>query len=308
MAQTRGGFSQLYDNTDRKVGIMLNKQLKELPDIWRKVTKVESSDRQTEISLSVVGFGDVPERPEGEPFATDIIQPGHQKTVTHSGWGLGFEATIEAMEDDRYGQLKKYPMWLSFTAGYTLEKRAANLFNNGFTTELTADGVSLFNASHPLIRGGTARNMPSGGAGVNLSWSAIKDAIVDLATETKHDSGQIALATQDLILYVPPQLEMLADRLLNSTNLPGSADNDRNSVKSRRNISIEVNPLLTDTNAWFLISKNKEMHGVKAFERVPITPMEPDTDPRTKSRLYTLRFRYSFFADTWQNSWGSAGA
>jgi hypothetical protein len=306
MAQTRGTFSQLYDNTDRKVYVMLGKHLKELPDIYKQVTKVESSDRQTEISLGVVGFGDVPERAEGEPFSTDILQPGHQKTVTHSGWGLGFEATIEAMEDDRYGQLKKYPMWLSFTAGYTVEKRAANIFNNAFTTELTADGVSLFNTAHPLVRGGTARNRPS--SDVNFSWSALKDAIVDLATETKHDSGQIALATQDLILYVPPQLEMLADRVVNSTGLPGSADNDRNSLKSRRNIKIVVNPLLTDSNAWFVVSANKEMHGIKSFERIPITPMEPDTDPRTKSRLYTLRFRMSFYAETWQNAWGSAGA
>jgi hypothetical protein len=306
MAQTRGSFSQLYDNTDRKVYVMLGKHLKELPDIYKQVTKVESSDRQTEISLGVVGFGDVPERAEGEPFSTDILQPGHQKTVTHSGWGLGFEATIEAMEDDRYGQLKKYPMWLSFTAGYTVEKRAANVWNNAFTTELTADGVSLFNTAHPLVRGGTARNRPS--SDVNFSWSALKDAIVDLATETKHDSGQIALATQDLILYVPPQLEMLADRVVNSTGLPGSADNDRNSLKSRRNIKIVVNPLLTDSNAWFVVSANKEMHGIKSFERIPITPMEPDTDPRTKSRLYTLRFRMSFYAETWQNAWGSAGA
>jgi hypothetical protein len=306
MAQTRGTFSQLYDNTDRKVYVMLGKHLKELPDIYKQVTKVESSDRQTEISLGVVGFGDVPERAEGEPFSTDILQPGHQKTVTHSGWGLGFEATIEAMEDDRYGQLKKYPMWLSFTAGYTVEKRAANVWNNAFTTELTADGVSLFNTAHPLVRGGTARNRPS--SDVNFSWSALKDAIVDLATETKHDSGQIALATQDLILYVPPQLEMLADRVVNSTGLPGSADNDRNSLKSRRNIKIVVNPLLTDSNAWFVVSANKEMHGIKSFERIPITPMEPDTDPRTKSRLYTLRFRMSFYAETWQNAWGSAGA
>jgi len=286
--------------------VMLGKHLKELPDIYKQVTKVESSDRQTEISLGVVGFGDVPERPEGAPFSTDILQPGHQKTVTHTGWGLGFEATIEAMEDDRYGQLKKYPMWLTFTAGYTVEKRAANIFNNGFTTELTADGVSLFNTAHPLVRGGTARNRPS--SDVNLSWSSLKDAIVDLATETKHDSGQIALATQDLILYVPPQLEMLADRIVNSTGLPGSADNDRNSIKSRRNIKVVVNPLLTDPNAWFLVSSNKEMHGIRSYERIPITPMEPDTDPRTKSRIYTLRFRMSFYADTWQNSWGSAGA
>lgn len=306
MAQTRGSFQQLYDNTDRRMFVMLDQQLKKLPNIYRQVTNVQSSDRQTEISMNVVGFGDVPERAEGAPFATDILMPGYQKTVTHTGWGLAYEATIEAMEDDRQDQISKYAMWLTFTAGYTLEKRAANVYNNGFTTELTADGVSLFNTAHPLVRGGTAANRSS--SDPDLSWTALKNAIVDLGTQTKHDSGQIALATQDLILYVPPALEMLADRIVNSSGLPGSSDNDRNAIKSRRDIKIVVNPLLTDTTAWFLVASNKKMHGVKAYERVPMEQMEPETDPRTKSRLYPLRFRYSFFADTWQNTWGSAGS
>lgn len=306
MAQTRGSFQQLYDNTDRKMYVMLDEQLKRLPNIYKQVTNVLDSDRQTEISMGVVGFGDVPERPEGAPFATDLLMPGPQKTVTHTGWGLAYEATIEAMEDDRHDQTSKYAMWLMFTAGYTLEKRAANVYNNGFTTELTADGVSLFNTAHPLVRGGTARNRHSSDA--DLSWASLRTAIVDLATETKHDSGQIALATQDLILYVPPALEMLADRIVNSTGLPGSADNDRNSIKARRDIKIVVNPLLTDATAWFLVSSNKKMHGIKAYERVPIEQMEPETLPTTKSRLYPIRFRYSFFAETWQNSYGSAGS
>jgi hypothetical protein len=306
MAQTRGSFQQLYDNTDRRMFVMLDEQLKRLPNIWKQVTQVLDSDRQTEISMNVVGFGDVPERAEGAPFATDLLMPGHQKTVTHTGWGLAYEATIEAMEDDRHDQISKYAMWLMYTAGYTLEKRAANIFNNGFTTETTADGVSLFNVSHPLIRGGTAANRTSGDP--DLSWTALKNAITLLATDTKQDSGQIALATQDLVLYVPPNLEMLADRIVNSNGLPGSADNDRNSIKARRDIKIVVNPLLTDTTAWFLVSANKKMHGIKAYERVPIEQMEPETLPTTKSRLYPIRFRYSFFADTWQNSYGSAGS
>lgn len=306
MAQTRGSFTQLFDNTDRMVWVMYQKQLKKLPNIWKKVTKVKDSSRQTEISMPVVGFGDIPEKAEGNPYATDLLMPGYQKTVTHTEFGGAFEVTQTALEDDLYDQLTQAPMWLMFSAGYVLEKRAANLWNNGFTTELTADGLSIFNTAHTLVRGGTFRNRPV--AAVDLSWNALRDAIADLATETKHDSGQIALAAQDLILYVPPALEMLADRIVNSTGLPGSADNDRNSIKSRRNIQIVVNPLLTDPDAWFVVASDPSMHGFKAYERVPITQEEPRTDPRTSSRLYPIRFRYSFYADIAQNSWGTDGA
>lgn len=314
MAQTRGSLTQLFDNTDRMIGVMLGKQLKELPDIYKKVTKVQSSERQTEISMNIVGFGNVPEKPEGQAYTTDNLMAGYERRVTHTEFGMAFEVTQTALEDDRYDQLKKYAMWLAFSAGYVLETRAANLFNNGFAASGTAstdanatcaDGVSLFNVAHPLVRGGTFRNRPS--SDVDLSWNALRDAITDLATETKHDSGQIAVATQNLILYVPPALEMLADRIVNSNGLPGSADNDRNSIKSRRDIEVVVNPLLTDTDAWFLVSKNKDMHGVKCYERVPITQESPSTDPRTRSRLYPIRFRYSFYVDIAQNTWGTQG-
>jgi len=306
MAQTRGSLPQLHDNTDRMIGVMLGKQLKELPDIWRKVTKVQTSDRQTEISMNIVGFGDITEKAEGAAYPTDILMPGHEKRVTHTEFGMAFEVTQTALEDDRYDQLKKYATWLAFSAGYVLEKRAVNLFNNGFSTETTADGRAIFDTAHPLVRGGTFRNKPT--TDVNLSWDSLNAAIIDLATETKHDSGQLALSAQNLVLYVPPQLEMLADRIVNSNGLPLSADNDRNSIKSRRDISIVVNPLLTDTNAWFVLSANKDMHGIKAYERVPITQESPRTDPRTSSRLYPIRFRYSFYADIAQNAWGTQGA
>ena len=304
--QTRGTFSQLHDNTDRLIYVMLDNELKKIPKIYTKYTEVMDSDRQTEISLNVVGFDDVPEKPEGQPYATATLRPGHEKRVTHTEFGYAFEASQTALEDDLHKQLKKHAMWFMFSANYVREKRAANLFNNGFSTETTADGLSAFNTAHVLAGGGTFRNRPS--TDVDLSWNALRDAITDFSTETKHDSGQLAMAVQDLYLLVPPQLEMLADRIVNSTNLPGSADNDRNSIKARRNIEIIVNPLLTDTDAWFLLSKNKELHGCKSYDRVPVTIEETMLDVRTRSRMTPVRFRSSWFWLQPQNSWGTSGA
>ena len=304
--QTRGSFTQLFDNTDRLIFVMLDRQLKRLDPIWRKYTNVEDSDRQTEIMMNVVGFDDVPEKPEGSPYAQALLKPGHEKRVTHTEFGYSHVVTQTALEDDRHKQLNKQAMWFMFSAGYVQEKRAANLFNNGFTTETTADGLSAFNTAHRLAGGGTFANRPS--VDVALSWDALRDALVQLATDTKHDSGQLAMAVKDLWLLVPPHLEMLADRIVNSTNLPGSADNDRNSIKARRNINIVVNPLFTDTNAWFLLSKNKDMHGCSAYERVPITIGETRRDPNTDNRLTPVRFRMSWYWNWPQNSWGTSGA
>jgi hypothetical protein len=306
MAQTRGSLIQLHDNTDRQVFVMLNQQLKKLPPGWREYFKVEQSSRMTEIAMNIVGFGDVPEKPEGEAYVTNLLKPGHEKRVTHTEFGMGFEVTKTALEDDRYDQLRKYAMWLVFSAEYVMGKRAANVLNNGFTTETTADGVAIFSTAHSLAGGGTFANRPS--ADTALSWNSLRDAIIQLDTDTKHDSGQLSANVEDLVLLVPPQLEMLADRIVNSTGLPGTDANDRNSIKSRRNIDIKVNKLLTSSTAWFLFAKNKEMHGLRAYERRALDQEEPMTDARTKNRLYTISFRYSWYGLFPQNSVGNAGA
>jgi len=306
MAQTRGTFSQLSDNTDRVIYVMLANQLKEMKTKWREVFNVDTSKRQTEISLGVTGFTDIPEKPEGAPYATQILRPGHEKTISHTEFGAAFDVTQTALEDDLYKQLNKHAMWFMFAARYVQETRAANVWlNNAFTTERSADGVSAFNTAHVLAGGGTAQNQPT--TDVALSWNALRDLIILLSTQTKHDSGQLAMAMEDMILFVPPQLEMLADRIINSTGLPGSADNDRNAIKSRRNISLVVNPLFTSTTAWGLIAKNKSLHGLKAYERLPITIEETRIDPNTGNRRTPVRFRYSWFWETWQHAVATDG-
>ena len=100
---------------------------------------------------------------------------------------------------------------------------------------------------------------------------------------------------------------MQALRIVNSTALPGSADNDVNAIKQARKIKVVVNPLLTDTDAWFVVAKNPKMHGFKAYERVALQQLAPVDDPRTRSRIYPIRFRMSFFVTQPQNSWGTSG-
>ena len=305
MAQNRGTFSELHDNLDRAVFTLLGKEYKELNQLWRKYYVIKSSQKRSELVQTVVGMGDIPEKGEGQPYVADIIQAGFSKEFLHTEFGMMFEVTQTALEDDRYDVLSEYAKWLMFSARVVEEKRAAILFNNGFTTETSPDGVSIFNATHILKGGGTARNQlttPS-----NLSWTSLQQALTDWQRETKFEAGQFMQPVDDLILLVPPELEFTAHRIVASQGLPGSADNDVNAIKALRNIKVIVNVYLTDTNAWFLLAANKS-HGFCSYTRVPMS-MEPAmTDPRTRNRLYPIRFRRSWGAKWWQQSFGTAGA
>ena len=305
MAQTRGTFAELYDNIDKAVYTLLFDAQKELPRIWTKLYNVKSSDKKFERIMTVTGMGDVPEKGEGAPYTSDIIRAGWTKDFTHTEYGMMFEVTQTALEDDQYDQLAQHARWLMFSARVVEEKKAHALFNNGFTTEQSPDGVALFSASHVLKGGGTARNTLSTAA--DLSVTSLTQALIDWQTQTKVESGQAVNYANALILFVPPALEFTADRILNSTLLPGSADNDRNAIKARRNWTLVVSPYLTDEDAFFLLSADKKSHGITSYTRVPIS-MEPAmTDARTRNRLYPVRFRRSWGASWWQGTFASPG-
>ena len=96
MAQTRGTFSELYDNLDREVHGSLGKEFKNLSKIWPSVYDIKTSKKQSELVTGIVGMGDAQEKPEGGAFATDIIQAGYTKSFLHLAFGLAFEVTMEA--------------------------------------------------------------------------------------------------------------------------------------------------------------------------------------------------------------------
>ena len=305
--QTRGIFPELYDGVEKTLKVVIGDALKELSPIYKDYTNMKTSGKKFERVTTVTPFGDVPEKAEGEVYALDLIRPGWTKDFTHVEFGLGFEVTETAQEDDEYDMLIRSAEMLAYSARYVQEKRAADaFFNNAFSSETTPDGVSLFNSAHVLKGGGTARNMLATDA--DLSYDSLADAMRDMQTETKIESGQLVAPITSFDLVVGPALEMDAERIVNSTGLPGTALNDKNAIKSRRSINIIVNPHISDTDAWYLIAANKRMHGLTSYVRVPVKLAPKVADPFTGNQIIKLRFRQSWGAWMWQGTFGSQGA
>ncbi len=305
--QVRGTFTELYDGVEKTIRTVIFDALSELKPIYKDYTNMKSSGKKFERITSVTPFGNVPQKDEGEVYALDLIRPGWTKDFTHVEFGLGFESTETAQEDDEYDVLVRSAEMLAFSARYVQEKRAADaFFNNAFGSETTPDGVSLYNATHVLKGGGTARNMLSTDA--DLSIDSLSDAMTDLQTQTKIESGQLVSPITSFNLVVPPANEMNAERIVNSSGLPGTAENDINPIKRRRTINIIVNPHITDTDSWFLSASSKRMHGLTSYVRVPVKMAPKMQDPFTGNWIYKIRFRQSWGAWMWQGTFGSAGA
>ena len=273
----------------------------------KEIYETESSERSFEEETKLSGFSAAPVKNEGSAIAYDNAQEAWTARYNHQTIALGFSLTEEAVEDNLYDTLSaRYTKALARAMAYTKQVKAAAVLNNGFNTSGSyngGDGVSLFNTAHPLVGGGTNSNTQS--TATDLNETALENAVIQIAAWT--DERGLLIAAQPRKLVVPPALQFVATRLLETELRVATADNDINAIKNNGSIpeGYTINHFLTDTNAYFLTTDVP--NGMKHFERVPLsTSMDGDFD--TGNVRYKARERYSFGWSDPLGMWGSPGA
>ena len=271
----------------------------------KEIYETETSERSFEEETKLSGFGAAPVKNEGQALAYDNAQEAWTARYNHETIAMGFSITEEAMEDNLYDSLStRYTKALARAMAYTKQVKAAAILNNGFNSAVTyGDGQSLFSTAHPLVSGGTNSNRPSTAA--DLNETSLEAAVIQISLWT--DERGLLIAAKPRKLIVPPALQFVATRLLETSLRVGTADNDINALKNNGSIpeGYTINHWLTDTNAWFL--KTDVPNGMKHFVRVAMsTGMDSDFD--TGNSRYKARERYSFGVSDPLGVYGSPGA
>jgi len=271
----------------------------------KEIYETETSERSFEEETKLSGFSAAPVKNEGSAIAYDNAQEAWSTRYTHETIALGFSITEEAIEDNLYDSLSaRYTKALARAMAYTKQVKAAAVLNNGFSSSYPGgDGVSLFNASHPLVSGGTNSNTP--GTQVDLNETSLEAAVIQIAGWT--DERGLLIAAKPKKMIVPPSLMFVAKRLLDTELRVSTADNDINAIKQMGAIpeGYTVNHFLTDSNAWFLTTDVP--NGMKHFVRTPLqNSMDGDFD--TGNVRYKARERYSFGWSDPLGMWGSSGS
>jgi hypothetical protein len=265
--------------------------------------ETEGSERSFEEEQKLSGFAAAPVKPEGAGISYDSAQESFTARYDHETIALGFSITEEAIEDNLYDSLSaRYTKALARAMAYTKQVKAASLLNNGFTSYLSGDGVYLFSASHPTVGGGVNANMPAVAA--DLNETALEDAVINIAAWT--DERGLLIAARPRKLCIPPALQFVATRLLETELRVATADNDINALRTNGSIpeGYGVNHYFTDPNAWFLTTDIP--NGLKHFERVALSnSMDGDFD--TGNVRYKSRERYSFGVSDPLGIYGSSG-
>jgi hypothetical protein len=280
-------------------------EFKRYPEEWRSIFDVYKSTKAFEEDVLMTGLGAAQVKAEGAGVAYDTGSEAWIARYMHETIALAFAITEEALEDNLYGDIgSKYARALARSMQHTKEVKGANVLNNGFSSSFTyGDGKALFATDHPLTGGGTLSNTFTVAA--DLAEASLEDAIIQIAGWT--DDRGIPIAAQALKLLIPPTLHFVAERLLATTQRPGTADNDVNALKSTGMLPQGYATVhrLTDIDAWFL--KTDVPDGLKMFQRKALQRgMEGDFE--SGSTRYKARERYSFGATDPRCAFGTAGA
>jgi len=230
---------------------------------------------------------------------------GANKTFTINKYGLGFSISEEAVDDGKFDFISDAVKKLAKSAKETQEIYAMNVFNNGFSSETTADGVALFHATHTLPSGLSFRSKPS--SDVDLSASSLESALIDFETQQIGDSG-IIMNVKPKTLLVPSSLKRYAMELIGSELKADSADNNMNSLQ-QDGLTVISSPHLTDSDAWFLLASPSET-GLRIINRKPLETKAsgPDTGFINDSIYYKSRYREVLGTTHAYGIWGTSGA
>lgn len=242
---------------------------------------------------------------EGADYSFERMKQGYDKTFTMVKYGLGFSISEEAVADGKFNFIADAIAKLAKSARETQEQAGMDVFNNGFTTETTADGVALFSTSHTTPSGSvTIANKPA--TDIDLSYTALSDAISAFKKAFRGDSG-IYNMIMPKKLVVPTELELYARELVGSALKADTDHNNKNPF--HQSLEVIASPHLTDADAWFLAS-DKEDHGLRIIERMGLNTKAAGSDAGfvNDNILYKARYREDLGAVRPQGVYGSTGA
>src|SRR6056300_622538 len=297
--------SQLLKELLPGLNALFGLEYKKYAEEHKEIFEQETSDRSFEEETKLSGFGSAPVKAEGSAISYDSAQEAWTARYTHETIAMGFSITEEAIEDNLYDSLSaRYTKALARAMAYTKQVKAATILNSAFDTGVTyGDGKALCTTDHPLVSGGSNSNEPTVAA--DLNETSLEAAVIQIAGW--RDERGLLIAAKPRKLVIPPNLQFVATRLMDTELRVGTADNDINAIRNNGTVpeGYTVNNYLTDGNAWFLMTDVP--NGLKHFIRTPMTT-SMDADFDTGNSRYKARERYSFGVSDPLGIFGSEGA
>ena len=228
--------------------------------IWKDVLKPIRERQEYYRAVKVTGMGYMPIKQEGGPALTDNQTRLYVTDFHSQTYAKAYEWSLEARDFDVYSQAAQMAKDLSLSYRHTINKAAADVINNGFSTSASPytiyDGTYLFSASHPnLLPFASSSNLLT----TTLSPAGLQTAIISLMNQTDERGMPLELEG-GMTLLVGNALAPLAWELVQPGGKPQTADNDRNYLANI--VVAKRNTFLTSTTGYCLKMSDDSEHGL----------------------------------------------
>lgn len=272
---------------------------------------VKETNRQTYDYTMIHGAAGIREVTPGQDLPKVNTNEGDSATFTQRYFGAIVEITKAMRKFDLYDKINALPKTLADDAWDKVDQSLADVLLYGTATSYTdvfnksvssvaPDGKALFSAVHDFNLGTrTYSNIISDGTNSNPALS--REAIVRtraIASKYKDPNGLARPINLDTLI-VSVENEDLAERILYSTNINNSMNNDTNSLKGKITKLI-VWPRLstrsdaTDTSAyWFMGASSKMGETLKVLFAEKPTLDAPNEVYDNKNWEYSCDFFYA---------------
>lgn len=206
-------------------------------------------------------------------------------------------------DDNMHGVWAESVKDFGYKAKVSIDANAFGVYRNAFSTQLTADGVSLVNPAH-IIKNGTTSNYISGA----LNHPNFFNGITALAQQV--DQAGVVLGHQAVTLLVPPALLDTAIQETDSALYADNSNNGINVIRSAYGITIKSNPYIAAVNggsdtAWFLLARK---FGVRRVIRQGLeTFLRPWGYSSNRTYVYQANFREAASSPSYEGLVASPG-
>lgn len=183
----------------------------------------------------------------------------------------------------------------------TRDRNAFSVYNNGFTTQTTADNVALFSNSHVNLNGDTVDNLETGA----LADGTLATTITSLRNQVSQ-VGVIAGYEPDFLL-VSTALHKTAMEIAKSVLRSGTGNNDLNYYSELYpGMQVLYSPFISSTTAYFVgCSGHSIIRSTREALNTTLVPWENSDSDQFK---YKIRAREAVDSIDFSGLVGSTGA
>jgi hypothetical protein len=300
----RSNFQDIFDGLLAAIDTIYiqSRDLDETKAPWKQIFSVKKSKRQFENVTGFTGFGQFATAGEGTDVPLMTVGQLFDKKFTHTKWAGAWQVSEEMQDDDQHELVASLARAFARSFRFTKEVDMANVLNNGFGTEDSADGDDVFSATHTLFNSTDVSNLSTADFGV----SAAQAMYNHFATLTDDQGLRISLAPAYIVAH--PNMRWVIGEVLGSEYAPYKATNERN-VLNEENLKEIYWAEVTDTDAWFVFAKPGALdgNGLRCYERQAFTT-STDFYVRNLTMISVGRGRWSRGVIDWRQGYASAGA